>query len=197
MATRQRETAITPSASAAARAQDGAGTAAAATTQPASSAEADAEKLLAQWLHGIKISHVGHKRAAAVFARRARALGVAATVISAIVGTTLFSTLATVADERVIAAAALLSVIAVVLTALQTFLNYSELAAGHRTAATAYGDLRRRMEQLVVFGSPAGLREQMADIGETWAKLDQESPDLPQGIFDYAMKWVTKRGASS
>lgn len=157
----------------------------------------DPMKLLNQWQRGIRISHVGHRRAAAVFARRARALGVGATVVSAIVGTTLFSSLTTSTDQRLIIVAAALSVVAVILTALQTFLNYGDLAAGHRTAATAFGDLRRRVEQLVIFGSPDELRQGMAEIGETWTKLDQESPELPQGIFNTAMKWVTRREASA
>ncbi len=62
-----------------------------------------------------------------------------------------------------------------------------------RAAAGAYGDLRRRAEQLVVFGDPAELREPMAEIAATWTKLEQDSPDLPQGIYSYATKWVATR----
>jgi hypothetical protein len=153
----------------------------------------DPVALLEQWLRGIRIAHVGHARAATVFARRGRVLGLAATIVSVVVGTTLFSSLGTSTDARLITFAALMSVLAVVLTALQTFLNYGELVTGHRAAAGAYGALRRRAEQLLVFDDPAGLREPMAQIAETWTKLDQDSPDLPQGIYEYASKWVATR----
>jgi len=153
----------------------------------------DPVALLEQWLRGIRIAHVGHTRAATVFARRGRILGIGATIVSAVVGTTLFSSLGTSADVRLITFAAIMSVAAVILTALQTFLNYGELVSAHRAAAGAYGSLRRRAEQLVVFEDPAKLREPMSQIADTWTKLDQDSPDLPQGIYEYASKWVATR----
>jgi hypothetical protein len=153
----------------------------------------DPVALLEQWLRGIKISHVGHTRAATVFARRARYFGVGATLVTAVVGTTLFSSLTTAPDPRLVTFAAIGSVVAVILTALQTFLNYGELVTGHRAAAGAYGDLRRRAEQLLVFGEAKELRDPMAEIATTWTKLEQDSPDLPQGIYSYATKWVATR----
>lgn len=153
----------------------------------------DPVALLEQWLRGIKISHVGHTRAATVFARRGRWIGLAATLVTAIVGTTLFSSLTSSPDPRLVTFAALASVVAVILTALQTFLNYGELVTSHRAAAGAYGDLRRRAEQLLVFGAATELREAMAEIAATWTKLEQDSPDLPQGIYSYATKWVATR----
>jgi hypothetical protein len=33
----------------------------------------------------------------------------------------------------------------------------------------------------------------MAQIAATWAKLEQDSPDLPQGIYQYATKLVVTR----
>ena len=173
--------------------------AATATTRPAATASMqvpehhDPVELLEQWHRGIKIGHVGHTRAATVFARRARAFGVGATLATAVVGTTLFSSLSTSPDPRLVTFAALASVVAVILTALQTFLNYGELVTGHRAAAGAYGDLRRRTEQLLVFGDATRLREQLAEIAKTWAKLEQDSPDLPQGLYEYAAKWVATR----
>jgi hypothetical protein len=155
----------------------------------------DPVALLEQWLRGIRIAHVGHTRAATVFSRRARFFGVAATLVTAIVGTTLFSSLTSSPDPRLVTFAALASVVAVILTALQTFLNYGELVTGHRAAAGAYGDLRRRAEQLLVFGEVTQLRDPMAEIAATWTKLEQDSPDLPQGIYLYASKWVATREA--
>jgi len=164
---------------------------------PGLSAEPDdAMALLRQWLHGIKISHVGHRRAATVFGRRARILGVLATLASAVVGTTVFASLSESADPRLLVAAAILSVVAVIMSSLQTFLNYGELVAAHRSAGTGYAALRRRVDHLIVFAKPDELPDSMAEIAATWTKLDEDSPDLPSGIFEYAVKWVDKRQRS-
>jgi hypothetical protein len=153
----------------------------------------DPVELLEQWRRGIRTAHVGHTRAATVFAGRARALGVGATLATAVVGTTLFSSLSASPDPRLVTFAALGSVVAVILTAMQTFLNYGDLVTGHRAAASAYGDLRRRIEQLLVFGDPAQLREPMAEIAATWTKLEQDSTDIPRPFYEYAQKWVAQR----
>jgi hypothetical protein len=154
---------------------------------------ADAMKLLHEWLVGITIEHVGHTRAAVVYDRRAKILGVAATLISAVIGTTLFSAIASSTNSTLIAAAGLLSVAAVILSALQTFLGYGQLAATHHAAAISYGALRRRVELITVFRDSSGLREQMPVIAAAWTKLGENSPDLPLGIYEYARKWVSGR----
>jgi hypothetical protein len=154
----------------------------------------DPEALVEQWLRGVKVAHVGHTRAATVFSRRGRVIGVAATFVTTVVGTTLFSTLSSSPDPRLVAFAALASIAAVILSALQTFLNYGELVSGHRAAASAYGDLRRRLEQLLVFADATHIRTKMPEIGAAWTKLEQDSPDLPSGLYQYGLKWVTKNG---
>ena len=159
----------------------------------AADAAADAMKLIHEWLLGITIEHIGHTRSAVVYDRRAKILGVAATLISAIIGTTLFSAIASSTNTTLIAAAGLLSVAAVILSALQTFLGYGQLAATHHAAAIAYGALRRRVELITVFRDSSGLREQMPVIAAAWTKLGENSPDLPLGIYEYARKWVTGR----
>jgi hypothetical protein len=162
-------------------------------THEAPAEPGDARALLLQWLKGIKIAHVGHRRAATVFGRRARILGVAATLASAVVGTTVFASLSESADQRLLAVAAVLSVVAVIMSALQTFLNYGELVASHRQAANGYAGLRRRVDHLLVFADADELRDAMAAIATDWTKLDEEAPDLPSGIFEYASKWVGRR----
>jgi hypothetical protein len=146
----------------------------------------DPAKLFGEWRNGIVIAHIAHNRAAAAYGRRARAIGLSATLVSAAAGTSLFSSLDTSSDERLIAFAALLSVVAVILSALQTFLNYGDLAARHRAAAGGYGDLRRRTEELLAFRHGAELENPMAEIRVAWANLDQESPDIPQDVHDVA-----------
>jgi hypothetical protein len=158
---------------------------------------AEGADLLRQWIAGIRLNHIGHRRAATVYARRARALGVITTLASTIVGTTLFSSLANSQDSRLIVAAAIASLFALVASALQTFLNYSELAAAHRGAAVGYGALRRRSEQLLAFPPDGGLDEPMRETSTIWNKLDEESPELPDGMFEYANRWVARRNRTA
>ena len=153
-------------------------------------------KLLKAWLHGIKISHVGHTRAAVVYERRAKVLGVITTLISAIIATAIFSSAAASTNATLLVVAGILSAAAVVVSALATFLNYGQLAANHRLASIAYGGLRRRIELITVFEDPSDLGKKMPEIAEAWLKLEEASPDLPAGIFDYARKWVAKRAAA-
>jgi hypothetical protein len=154
----------------------------------------DPLKLLDEWHNGIRIAHIGHDRMASIASGRARALGILATTASAVAGTSLVSTLATSNDERWIAFAAVLSVVAAVLTALQTFLNYGDLTARHRSAASAYGDLRRLTEELRAFKRGADLEVPMSALREAWAKLDEEAPAVPQGVHDQAYARVVGSG---
>ena len=164
-----------------------------ATAAAAVGAHPDPLALLHQWLVGIKIAHVGHTRAATIYARRNRWLGGLATLASAVVGTTLFTSLSTSDKGTIVTFAAIVSVATVVLTALSTFLNYADLVTGHRAAASTYGALRRRVEQLVVFGEPDKLRDEMTDIAATWSKIEQDAVDLPPGMYDYGYRWVHSR----
>jgi|SRR5215207_3893533 len=156
----------------------------------------DPVRLLDQWRRGVRIAHIAHTRAATEFAGRNRVLGIGATVSTAVVGTTLFTSLSNSNNQNLVLVAALMSVVAIVLTALQTFLNYGDLVTSHRAAANAYGDLRRRIEQLLVFGDAAQLQEPMAEIAGIWTKLEQDSVDVPQRIYAGAAKSVAQREAA-
>jgi len=159
---------------------------------PATREDVDPLKLLDQWHTGIRMAHIGHDRMASLAFGRARTVGILATAGSAVAGTTLVSSLATSSDDRWIAFAAILSVLAAVLSALQTFLNYGDLAARHRSAASSYGDLRRRAEELQAFKRGVDLEGPMGELRLAWTKLDQESPSIPQRVHDVAYARVTR-----
>jgi hypothetical protein len=147
-------------------------------------------QLLDQWHTGIRINHIAHSRAATRFERRGLIFGIVATACSAASGSALFSTIATNPAQptsRILTViAAFLSVATAVLAAMQTFLKYPELAALHKTAARKYGQLRRRFE--LQLASPPADKETMqkftAELEEEWNSLDDESPNIPQDIFD-------------
>ncbi len=77
----------------------------------------------------------------------------------------------------------LLSVVAAVLTGLQTFLRYAELAEKHRLAGARFANLKHRIELLMTQPAESDMRSQLAAIEETWAKLREESPSLSSGVW--------------
>ncbi len=146
------------------------------------------DELLKQWHAGIRIAHVGHRFAATHYESLNRTVGVSGAVASALVGTTLFSTLGTLTNSTLQIALGLISILAATLAALHTFFNYSELAEKHKLAASRYANLRREYEQLLT-SSPEKdnlLEEYLGAIREKWSLLDQESPTIPKNVYKKA-----------
>jgi hypothetical protein len=106
-----------------------------------------------------------------------------AIAFSTFVGTAVFSSLEKSADIRLQIGVGLLSVVAAVLTGLQTFLRYAELAEKHRLAGARFANLKHRIELLMTLPAEADMRSQLAVIEETWAKLREESPSLSSGVW--------------
>ena len=88
--------------------------------------------------------------------------------------------------------AGLLSLLAAVLSALQTTLNYSELAEKHKTVGARYAATRRRLDIFVLKhrGESEENRqvalEEFAKIATVFAKLAEESPSIVDQVYDQA-----------
>lgn len=154
--------------------------------------------LLDQWHRGIRLWHIAHAKAAAHFRWRGRLLGVPVVILTTIVGTSIFATISeqAVSDTWKIAAG-LMSGLAALLSALQTFLNYGVLAEKHNIASIAFGALRRDLER-ALDASPHGgeIRAQiMKEIGDRWAEIEREAPIVPVNIHRHAAKQVDARQA--
>jgi hypothetical protein len=141
------------------------------------------------WKRLLSALQKGSFVAAAMFERRQRLLGLPAMVLSTIVGTAIFASLAqtqTPTEPWIKIVTGLVSVAAAVLSSLQTFLGYAELAQKHKTAGLKYGALRRETEEALAFESEAELasRDFFKSIRTRWDQIDQEAPPLPQQIYD-------------
>ena len=143
--------------------------------------------LLNQWINAARIEHIGHSRAAAYFDRMHIAVGLPVTILAAAVGTSVFTALAGSENKWVLVVTGLASMAAAVLAALQTFLNYSERAASHASAAARYGFLRRRLEMMTLTGTPMSPAE-ASSIEDDWKQLDEAAPVLSQRFHDEALK---------
>ena len=154
-------------------------------------------KTLDEWHDGLRIFHRAHSRAAVSYERKNIALGLPTVVLTAVAGTTVFTTISSSPDTWVKVLTGVMSLTAAVLAALQTFLRYSELAERHKGAAQSYGMLRRELEEMLAQSTstdppappPADF---MKSFRERWDGVDRESPNLPQRIYDEAEAQVAE-----
>ena len=150
--------------------------------------------LVQQWMNGVSIGHVAHQRAAAHYRRLHGALGIPATIFSVIVGTSVFAALAATEQKGLLLVAGATSILAAVLSGLQTFLDYGGLASEHQAAAGGYGRLRRRIEEsIVTAGAGRVSADLLSSIRQEWDGLDVKAPLLPQAIHDAAVEHVLRR----
>ena len=153
----------------------------------------DSTITLEQWHHGLRIFHRAHARAATMYERRSMALGLPAVILTAVAGTTVFATITSSPDPWVKVLTGVMSMAAAVLAALQTFLRYSELAERHKTASQNYGMLRREWEEMGIESAsstpPAPPSAAfLKSFRERWDAVDQQSPNLPQNVYDSVEK---------
>lgn len=123
-----------------------------------------------------------------------RAFGIVVVFVTAVVGTSVFTSLGQKQEVWIQVGTGLLSVAAVVLAALQTFLGFSELQAQHKTAAAGYGICRRDLELLSMkfpnatgAAGEAGTAELEA-IKKNLDDLDGGSPTIPERLWDAVVK---------
>lgn len=142
-----------------------------------------------------------HYDMAETYRVRHRAFGFAVVIATAVVGTTTFASLAkdilakgmpTEWENWIKAGTAILSVLATVLAALQTFLGFSDLQAQHKRGADGYSEVRRDIDLLLmkypdVVGVPSEDATAAIDaIKKRLDDLDKASPTIPDGVYKAA-----------
>ena len=105
------------------------------------------EDLVLAWIRRARESQMAHYEMANSLSHKGRFLGVPVIVITSLIGTSVFASLA---SEIIPAwskmAVGFLSLAAVVLSSLQTFFNYSDRAEKHRSSGANFGAVRRKLE---------------------------------------------------
>ena len=120
--------------------------------------------------------------------------GTLVTVFTVIVGTSIFTTLASSQEQRILFVVGVISVITAVLSGVNASLNYPQAAEKHLNAGRKYGGLRRRAEELLCSSkSDAELEPLLDQIRDEWSKLEAESPDVTQRFIDEARDVITKK----
>lgn len=152
------------------------------------------DQLVHSWSKGIRISHVAHNRAATHYGRLHRLLGVPVVILSTVVGTAVFASYETDPDPMIRIVIGLLSVSAAVMSALQTFLGYPELAEKHKTSASFYGELRRDLEYVLAFKKDdPEIETFLKDWKRRWDEADHKAPQVPERIIGKTIKEVIDR----
>jgi hypothetical protein len=131
-------------------------------------------------------------------------LGVAATVVSTLVGSAVFAGMATRVGTSsgtlpedleawgvmAYVAIAILSISAPVLTGLQTFLKYAEQAERHSSTAVGYDILRQRLDlfMLRLNGADGADRDaalnDLEDLISEFGRISQDSLTLPDKVYN-------------
>jgi hypothetical protein len=105
--------------------------------------------LLARWRRNCLRSQIAHYKAAASNTGRHFILGAPCIGLSAIVGTSVFAALGKQVSTTPQIIVGSISVLAAVLAALQTFLQFNDKASKHRNTATVYGSIKREIDELL------------------------------------------------
>jgi hypothetical protein len=134
-----------------------------------------------------------HYFAAERNSRKNQWLGIPVTALTALVATSIFGTLSQ--KETILWLSILtggFSVAAVILSSLQTFLRYSEIAQEHRSAAVAYESMRRNFDLfLLKYRSSDNREAALADLQKLSGNLDsisEKAPTVSDAVYDAANK---------
>lgn len=143
----------------------------------------------------------GQYKAGDIAAERHVLLGIPVVITTTIVGTSIFASLS--ADPAIgwKILVGLISIVAAILSALQTFFNYSEIAEKHRVAGARYGKKRRRFEAFLLRYGDGDSRDaaltDMEKLSDELSKLAEESPRIPDRAWKRALNEMEKKARAA
>ena len=139
------------------------------------------EELVLAWIRRTRESQFAHYDQATRLRLASTRLGFPVIVITAIVGTTVFSSISqTATSDWVKILVGLLSVLASTLSSLQTFMKLPERSEQHRIYGARYGGIRRKLEQIYAARESQAITAQILDsLNCELNALAEEAPDVP------------------
>ena len=156
--------------------------------------------LIADWLRRVRENQYVHYETGAFFSRLNYYLGIPSIILSAAVGTAVFESLnGEGISPNVKIVLGCISILAAVLTSLQTFLRFSERASEHRASGAGFGATRRLLECLKTY-PPTDVPEMKRALDEVRAQMDKlafESPEVPSRLKKKFDGQVTERLAKA
>jgi len=139
----------------------------------------NSRRVALEWYQRAVVVAHGHYRAALRYSRLNYWFGLPTVILATVVGTSVFASLQQQPDFWWQISVGLMSILAAVLSGLQSFLGYNDKAERHRMAGSRYNAIGRELELLL-------------SQDEDWSKLDairtridtlaQESPHIPESV---------------
>jgi hypothetical protein len=166
-------------------------------------------ELLSSWGRRVEAAKHAHYLLATRLRRRNLWLGIPAVVVSAVVGTSLFASLASETNDlppELRLSIGGLSVAAAALSAMQTFLRFAERSERHVQAGDWYASIKRKIDQTGVLppserGDPkqvlSDLRKEMSQAGQTYPQVGEaiwHDVALLYGVDDPPYEHHTRNG---
>ncbi len=145
---------------------------------------ANTRELVTTWLRRARESKVAHYEMADRLGRRASWFGLPVILITVVVGTSSFASIAEGAvSTSAKIAVGLLSVLATILSALQTFFKFSERAEKHRRCGAQYGAVERELEATIAEEGASIDALYVASMREKLDQLAEDAPHVPWQVF--------------
>jgi hypothetical protein len=158
------------------------------------------ERLYEAWHRRVAAAEHGHRLMADRLRRRYFLLGIPVVIFTTLVGTGAFASMQNASansittenadSDTVLLIVGGISVLAAVLSSLQTFLRYATRAEGHRIAALRYETLRREMaETLALEPDARGQADRMLDNARSrMDRYAKESPTIGERMWGVLSK---------
>lgn len=153
------------------------------------------KKLFDIWKSDLQLITWSHYEAASKMDAKNYILGVFVIALTAIVGTSVFATLAEEPHFWAKIIVGLISLLATILSAMQTFLRFSERAQIHRKSGAKFGSLLAEIEQINAFSFEDNkkIKEWCSEFRKRWDHLGLESPTVPPSIWRKNRKKIKKQ----
>lgn len=159
----------------------------------------DVDQLFQAWSTGIRENQIAHLRAGACYHSRSRVMGLLVTILSIVVGTSIFTSLTLSQDQTILILVGTVSMVTAIISGANSFLNYSQTSLKHYQAGNKYGTLRRYVDELTCC-TPSNLRPSdpqvekiLGKIREGWDTVDSEAPEIAQRFVDEAKKIIAQK----
>lgn len=145
------------------------------------------ERLYARWHRRVAAAEEGHHRLSDRYSHRYIWLGLPVVILSTVVGTSAFASLA---EQKLPVWGKLavggVGILAAVLASAQTFFGFAQRAERHRVAAIRYGTLRRGMARRLALPNHArgDADEELKTAGVRMDKYGKESPQISERMWN-------------
>ncbi|NJN71946.1 MAG: SLATT domain-containing protein [Limnothrix sp. RL_2_0] len=139
-----------------------------------------------QWYVRIRAVQTGHYQQSLQYRRQHLCLGIPVVVLSAVVGTAVFSTLnetETPIFVKIILGST--SILTAAIASLQTFLNYDSLSEKHLGAATKLSAIKKEIEEkTIVLTEDQEFTNFIEQVRLKWTSVTDEYPQISDKIWN-------------